>query len=105
MKESKCGINCLNFQIENGEPQGIFGMADADGELKYFPNLENFDEADYQYLRERVGYSKNKFIILIYSCILWAGKREIKYGECFIDASLELINQHDFEETNEIWDS
>jgi hypothetical protein len=37
----------LNFQIGNGEPQGIFGMADVDGELKYFPNLENFDEADY----------------------------------------------------------
>ena len=104
LKKVKCEINCLNLQIENGEPQGIFGITDVEGELKYFPNLDDFDEADFQYLRERVEYSKNNFIILIYACILWVGKREIKYCECFIDNSIELINQHDFEETHETYE-
>lgn len=104
LKKVKCEINCMDFQIENGEPQGIFGMTDAKGELKYFPSLDNFDDNDYQYLRERINYSKNNFIILVYSCILWAGKREIKYGECFIDTSLELINEHDFEDFHETYE-
>ena len=104
LKKVKCEINCMDFQIENGEPQGIFGMTDAKGELKYFPSLDNFDDNDYQYLRERINYSKNNFIILVYSCILCAGKREIKYGECFIDTSLELINEHDFEDFHETYE-
>ena len=35
---------------------------------------------------------------------MWAGKREIKYGECFIDTSLELINEHDFEDFHETYE-
>lgn len=79
-------------------------MTDVNGDLKYFPSLDNFDDEDYQYLRERVNYSKNNFNILIYSCILWVGKREIKYGECFIDTSLEIINEHDFEDIHETYE-
>ena len=41
LKKVKCELNCLDFQIENGEPQGIFGMTDANGNLKYFPSLDN----------------------------------------------------------------
>ena len=104
LKKVKCEMNCLDFQIENGEPQGIFGMTDVNGDLKYFPSLDNFDADDYQYLRERINYSKNNFIILIYSCILWVEKREIKYGECFIDTSLEIINEHDFEDIHETYE-
>lgn len=104
LKKVKCELNCLNFQIENGEPQGIYGIPNADGLLEYFPSLKDFDETDYQYLKERVEYSKNEFIILIYTCILWAGKKEIKYCERFIDTSLNLINQHDFEDTRETYE-
>ena len=104
LKKVKCEINCLEFQIENGEPQGIFGITNNNGDLEYFPNLQNFDEEDYNYIRYRIKNSKNKFIILIYSCILWVGKKEIDYCHCFIDISIELIKEHDFKDIIETYE-
>ena len=64
----------MNFQIENGEPQGIFGMADADGELKYFPNLEIFEFSSYNFENEldlddeiRYKFNCSKFLMLKYA--------------------------------------
>lgn len=85
----------FSFTIWNGDLNPIFSGANEKGEKIEYPSLENFDDAAYDYLINRLNISKNPLIKARYSTILWSSpKKHGKYAKIATDSFLELTKSY-----------
>lgn len=89
-------LDFFSFGIHKGELGPLFTAADKEGKEIKYPDLENFNDAKYEYLIERLDNSKNPLIKSRYSIILWfSPKKHGKYAKIAVDSLLELVKLYE----------
>ncbi|MDI1355375.1 MAG: hypothetical protein PSX36_10675 [bacterium] len=82
LRQSQIEIDLQNFQINSNKLSPIFTQTSENGDYYEFPSLRNYDDSDYNYVKDRFEKTKNTFLKVRYGQILWLSpKKHIKYGD------------------------
>ena len=85
-------MDFFNFRLGDGNLKPMATMTNDKGEVVSIPDLNLFEEKDYNYLIARYETTSNPVLKARYAHILWCSpKKHNKYGKAAVDAYLELV--------------
>lgn len=89
-KEIECEYLCLQFRIADGELKGLLTYKNGD-EIIDAPNLNQFTEADFEYIESRMKSTDNDLLRFRYATILCSNSPHQNKAKIIIDSSWNMI--------------
>lgn len=87
-----CEHSCLEFRIIKSELHGIFSFENKNGEIVQFPNLEEYNDDDFSYIKERINETGNELLKFRYYTIICNKSPHRDTAKFCVDLSWNLIN-------------
>jgi hypothetical protein len=81
----------LSFYLKKGDLVPKIFTVNSSGDVDSFPNSKSFNDAEIEYLKERLSVTNNCWIKSRYSHILWNITKNNKYALISLEAYLEII--------------
>lgn len=87
-----CEHTCLEFRIIKSELNGVVSFENKNDKIVQFPNLDEFEDDDFNYIKIRVTKTKNELLKFRYYSILCNKFPHRDTAKMCVDLSWRLIN-------------
>lgn len=84
-------INCLQFNVKNGEILPLYVRENKDGNKIFYPNIDSINDDNINYLQRRINDSLNIYLKTRFAHIIWYKTKNFEYAKKSVDFYFELI--------------
>lgn len=84
-------INCLQFNVKNGEILPLYVRENKDGNKIFYPNIDSINDDNINYLQRRINDSLNIYLKTRFAHIIWYKTKKFEYAKKSVDFYFELI--------------
>ena len=84
-------INCLQFNVKNGEILPLYVSENKDGNKNFYPNIDSINDDNINYLQRRINDSLNIYLKTRFAHIIWYKTKNFEYAKKSVDFYFELI--------------
>lgn len=100
--KAQCEMDAFNLTIDSNVAKPMFTMTNEKGQEISYPNIDSFNDKNYEYIAKRMDSTDNPLLKARYAHILWLSpKKHGKFAQIAIDSYLKLAEIYEEKDKKE----